>query len=115
MALRRASKTSNSTSLGTVPKADTTRALGTFFASSSAPEEVWATTSPLSPAFIGSEQLTMVLPDTSPACFNTSSTRDQCTASNSTCASRAASPGVPARAFPCASRASFFSFCSLRA
>src|SRR5438876_9120147 len=59
--LRRDSKTSNSTSLGTVPKADTTRAFGTFFTSSSAPEEVWATTRSVSSAFIGSEQLTMTL------------------------------------------------------
>src|SRR2546430_5914960 len=39
----------------------------------------------------GSEQLTMTLPDTSPACFSTSSARDQCTASKSASASRAAS------------------------
>src|SRR6266851_3078435 len=104
--LRRASKTPNSTSLGTVLKAETTRALGTFFASSSAPEDVWAITRPVSSAFIGSEQLTITLPDTSPACFKTSSTRDQCTARNNASASRAASAGVPARAFPRASRAS---------
>src|SRR2546426_9267104 len=54
----------------------------------------------------------MTLPETSPACFNTSSTRDQCTARKSASASRAASPGVPARALPLASRASFASFCS---
>jgi len=39
----------------------------------------------------------------------------QCTASKSASASRAASPGVPGRALPCASRASLFSFCLLRA
>ena len=85
-------------------KAETTRAFGTLFASASAPEEVWAITRSVLSAFIGSEQLTMTLPDTSPACFNTSSTRDQCTASKSASASRAASPGVPARAFPCAGK-----------
>src|SRR5439155_19968941 len=100
LALRRASKTPNSTSLGTVLKAETTRAFGNRFASASAPEDVWAITRSVSSAFIGSEQLTMTLPDTSPACFNTSSIRDQCTASKSAAASRAASPGVPARAFP---------------
>src|SRR5207248_2589971 len=115
LALRRASKTPNSTSLGTVLNAETTRALGILFASSSAPDDVWAITRPVSSAFIGNEHVTMTLPDTSPACFNTSSTRDQCTASNSASASRAASPGVPCRALPFASAASFFSFCSLRA
>ena len=39
----------------------------------------------------------------------------QCTASKSASASRAASPGVPGRALPCASPASLFSFCLLRA
>ncbi len=67
------------------------------------------------PPFIGSEQVTITLPDTSPACFNTSSTRDQRTASNSASPSRAASLGVPARALPWASRARLFSFWSLRA
>src|SRR2546423_11347205 len=89
LALRLAANTPNSTSLGTVPNADTTRALGTRLASASAPEEVWAITRSVSSAFIGSEQVTMTLPDTSPACFNTSSTRDQCTASNSASASSA--------------------------
>src|SRR5260370_1409093 len=98
MALRRASKTLNNTSLGTVLKAETTRALGTFLANASAPEEVCAIARSVSSAFIGSEQVTMTLPDTSPACFRTSSTRDQCTASKSASASRAASLGVPARA-----------------
>src|SRR6266550_5248753 len=115
LTLRRASKTPNNTSLGTVPNAETTRALGTFLASSSAPEEVWAITSPVSSVFIGSEQVTITLPDTSPACWNTSSTRDQCTAKRSASAPSAASRGVPARAFPFASRASFSSFCSRRA
>ena len=45
MALRRASKTPKSTSLGTVLKPETIRAFGILFASTSAPEEVWATTS----------------------------------------------------------------------
>ena len=66
-------------------------------------------------AFTGSEQLTITLPDTSPAFFNTSSTRDQCTASKSASASRAASSGVPARAFPSAALASRFNCCSPRA
>src|SRR5208337_5645612 len=90
-ALRRASNTPNSTSLGTVLKAQTIRAFGTFFAISSAPEEEWATTSSVLSAFIGSEQLTITLPDKSPACFSTSSTRDQCTASKRVSASFAAS------------------------
>src|SRR2546428_673188 len=55
LALLFASNTLNSTSLGTVPNADTTAALGIFFASSSAPEEVRPTTRPVSFAFIGSE------------------------------------------------------------
>ncbi|HEX6536436.1 MAG TPA: hypothetical protein VF041_17730, partial [Gemmatimonadaceae bacterium] len=36
-------KTPNSTSLGTLPSAETTAAPGTFRASASAPEDVWAT------------------------------------------------------------------------
>jgi hypothetical protein len=51
-----------------------------------------------------------VLPDRLPACFNTSSTRIQCTASNSTSALAAASAGVPARAFAPAFLASCCSF-----
>ena len=61
----------------------------------------------------GSEQETTTLPERSPACFSTSSTRDQCTASNSASASRVASCGVPARACPFASRARRFNFRSL--
>jgi hypothetical protein len=98
-----------------VPNAATTRARGTLRASASAPESVWAITSPVSSLLIGSEQVTMTLPDRLPACFNTSSTRDQCTASSRASAPRAASAGVPARAPPPASRASRFSFRSLRA
>src|SRR6266566_9168963 len=79
--LRLASYTPKSTSLGTVLKAETTRAFGTFFASSSAPDEVLAIMSFVLPASIGSEQVTITLPDKSPACFSTSSIRDQCTAS----------------------------------
>jgi len=76
--------------------------------------DVWATANAVSFAFIGSEHVTITLPERSPACFNTASTRDQCTASNSASACRAASRGVAARACPCASRASRFSFRSLR-
>lgn len=65
MALRRASKTLKSTSLGTVLNAETTWAFGTLFASSSAPEEVWVMTRSVSSSFIGSEQLTITLPDRS--------------------------------------------------
>ena len=72
-----ASKTLNSTSLGIVPKAATKGLPATFFASTSAPDEVWATTRPVSFAFIGNEQLTMAFPERSPAWSNTSSTRDQ--------------------------------------
>ena len=111
----RASKTPKSTSLGTVLKAHTTRASGTLFASSSAPEVVWAMTSPVSSSFIGSEQVRITFPDRSPACARTSSTRDQCTASRRASASCAASRGVPARAFPWASRASRSSFSWWRA
>ena len=62
-AVFRLSKTLNSTSLGTVWNADTTRAPRAFFASVSAPDEMFPTTSSVLPAFIGSEQLTMTLPD----------------------------------------------------
>ena len=55
--LLRTSKTPKSTSLGTVLKAQTTRAFGSFFASASAPEEVWAMTNSVLSAFIGSEQV----------------------------------------------------------
>src|ERR1022692_4804805 len=99
-------RTTRATSLGTVLNAETTRAFGSIFASSSAPDEVRATTRAVLSAFIGSEQPTMTLPDKSPACFNTSSIRDQCTASKRACAYSAASPGAPARAFRPASRAS---------
>src|SRR5205807_868008 len=78
--LRLASYTLKSTSLGTVLKVQTTRAFGILFASSSAPDEMRPTTSPLSSSFIGSEQVTMTLPARSPVCFSTSSNRDQCTA-----------------------------------
>src|SRR5437899_3488459 len=59
VALRRASNTPNSTSLGTVLNAETTRAFGTLFASSSAPEEVWAITRSVLSSFIGREQVTI--------------------------------------------------------
>jgi len=72
-------------------------------------------TRPVSSAFIGIEQLTTIWPDRSPAWLSTSSTRDQCTASSSASALRAASAGVPARALPRAWRASRSSFRSLRA
>src|SRR5512136_2787830 len=81
-ALARAANTLNSTSLGTVLKAQTTLAFGTFFASASAPDDVWATTNSELSALRGSEQVTITLPDRSPACFNTLSTWDQCTASS---------------------------------
>jgi len=72
-----------------------------------------AIASSLSSLVIGNEQLTMTLPDTLPACFRTSSTRDQCTARRIASASRTASDGVPALARSPACRASRFSFCSL--
>src|ERR1700738_5265735 len=74
------------------------RDLRSFRASFSAPDDVLPTTSSVSSSFIGSEQLTITLFERSPACLITSSTRDQCTASSSASASRAASAGVPARA-----------------
>src|SRR5690348_3730410 len=80
------------------------RDFGAFFASSSAPDELFAMTRFVLSASIGREQVTITLFEGSPACFKTSSTRDQCTASNSASASFAASCGVPARAFPFAAR-----------
>ncbi len=68
---------------------------------------------PVSFAFIGSEHVTITFPETSPACFNTSLTRDQWTARSSASASAAASRGVPAEAHSPASRASRLSFRSL--
>jgi hypothetical protein len=65
--LRLASYTPKSTSLGTVLNAATTRAFGIIFATASAPEDVRATTSLVLLAFMGSEQVTMTLPDKSPA------------------------------------------------
>jgi hypothetical protein len=67
LALRLASYTPKSGSLGTVLNATTNRACGIFLASSSAPEEVWATTRSLFSSFIGSEHVTTTLPDRSPA------------------------------------------------
>src|SRR2546428_3069602 len=55
----RAANTPKSTSLGTVLNAPTIRAFGTLWASCSAPEEEWATTSSVLSSFIGREQLTM--------------------------------------------------------
>src|SRR5438105_6819828 len=98
--LLRASKTSNSTSLGTVLKAQTTCAPRAFFASSSAPDDVRPTTRPVLPSFIGSEQVTMTLPDRSPARLSTSSHRDQCTAKGMASAVRAAPAAVHPRARP---------------
>ena len=103
-------KTSNNTSLGTVLNAETTWAWRTLIANVSAPDDVCATTSAVLFAFIGSEHVTITLPERSPAGFNTALTRDQCTASKSASASRMASRSVPARACPCASRASRISF-----
>src|SRR5438093_8202392 len=91
-----------------------TLALRIFLASASAPDYVWATASAVSFAFIGSEHVMTTLPDRSPVCFNTSATRDQCTASNIASAWRAASRGVPARACAFAFRASRFNFRSRR-
>src|SRR5713226_3246036 len=54
--------TLNSASLGTVLKGETTLAFGTFFASSSAPDEVLAMMSFVLPTSIGSEQVTTTLP-----------------------------------------------------
>src|SRR6266849_11172455 len=71
-----------------------------LFASSSAPDEVWATTSSVLSSFIGSEQVTTSFPDRSPACFRTSSNRSQCTASNNASAPCAASRGLARRAGP---------------
>src|SRR5207249_2130795 len=62
--------------------------------SSSAPDEALAMMSFVLPASIGSEQVTTTLPATSPACFSTSSIRDQCTASSRASASLAASAGA---------------------
>src|SRR6267378_2994535 len=62
LALRLASYTAKSTSLGTVLNAATTLAFGIILASSSAPEDVWATTSPVSSSFIGSEHVRDHLP-----------------------------------------------------
>jgi hypothetical protein len=56
LALHLASYTPKSTSLGTVLNAETIRASGIIFASSSAPEEVWAMTSSVLSSFIGREQ-----------------------------------------------------------
>src|SRR6185312_12788825 len=96
LVLRLDSKTGKRTSLGTVPKADTTCARRAFLASASAPEDVRAMTSLVSSALIGREQVTMTFPDKSPACFSTSFARDQWTAKRTASASRAASSGVPA-------------------
>src|SRR5437763_7613175 len=81
-------------------KAQTTCAPRVFFASSSAPDDVRPTTRPVLPSSIGKEQVTTTLPDRSPAWLSTSSHRDQCTAKRIASAFRAASAGVPARAFP---------------
>jgi len=55
--LRFAPKTSNKTSLGTVPKAETTLARFVFFANVSAPDAVCAIARVVSLAFIGIEQV----------------------------------------------------------
>jgi hypothetical protein len=46
-------------------------------ANASAPDDVCAITSAVSLAFIGIEQVMSTFPERSPACFNTSLTRDQ--------------------------------------
>jgi hypothetical protein len=51
-----------------------------------AADEMPEITSSVSSAFAGSEQLTIILPDRSPAWARTSSIRDQCTANSSTSA-----------------------------
>jgi len=95
----RALNTANSTSLGAVLKADTTCALGALAASISAPEPLSPATRWLSSLLIGRVQLSTSLPDKAPVWASTSSTRDQWTASSTASAPRAASVGVPARAF----------------
>src|SRR3954471_7947776 len=95
---RRAAKTPNSTSLGTVPKALTTRARGTFRASASAPEEGGVSPRSGSSAFIGSEQVISTFPARSPAWPSTSSSRDQWIARSRASALPPASASVPARA-----------------
>src|SRR3954469_8384061 len=97
---RRRANTANNTSLGTELSAETTLALGIFFASASAPDEVWPITRRVSDLFIGSEHVTTTLPDRSPAFRNTSLTRDQCTARRTASASRAASSGGAGHALP---------------
>jgi hypothetical protein len=49
------------------PRRNLLRLVVVFFASSSAPEEVWATTSSVSASLMGSEQVSMTLPATTPA------------------------------------------------
>jgi len=100
---------------GMVLKVRTTWARGTFFASSSALDLVVPMMSFVLPVSIGRQQVTITLPDKSPARFKTSSIRDQCPARRSASASFAASPGVPVRALPWASRASLLSLSLLRA
>ena len=63
-----------------MPKAETTLARFVFFANASAPDDVCAITKAVSLAFIGSEHVMSTFPERSPACFNTSLTRDQWTA-----------------------------------
>jgi len=60
-----ASKTSNKTSLGTVPKAETTLARFAFFANASAPDNVCAIARAVSLAFIGSERVISTFPELS--------------------------------------------------
>src|ERR1700733_6581227 len=113
--LRRDSNTEYNTSLGTVLKAETIWLLGSILASAPAPDEGRPITMPLSSSFIGMEHVITILPDRSPACFSTSLTRDQCTASSTASACLAAPAGVPASAFAPASRANRFSLAVLRA
>jgi hypothetical protein len=49
------------------PRRNLLRLVVVFFASSSAPEEVWATTSSVSASLMGSEQVSMTLAATTPA------------------------------------------------
>jgi hypothetical protein len=61
------SNTAKSTLLGTVPKAETTRAFFAVFATFSAPDDMRPTTSAVSSSFIGCEHVTRTFPDRSPA------------------------------------------------
>jgi hypothetical protein len=76
---------------------------------------VFAMTSRVSAESMGSEQVMTTWPASPPAWSSTSPTRDQWTANSTASAPATASAGVPNPALPPASRASRFSFCTLRA